>query len=196
MSDCTLLLVRHGETDWNVQQRWQGQCDVPLNARGQEQARRLGERLARLWEHGVLPLPTRLLASDLSRAVETAQLLKGAPRLETDIRLRERGFGSWEGKTSTEVGHAPGSQERASDAESIESVWERMRAVTDPLEGVVLIVGHGGALRALLAQVIGQGPEGMRHFTLGNTSLSVVTTSAQGGKLLRLNDVAHLEDDL
>ena len=140
MRFCTLLLVRHGETDWNAEQRWQGQCDVPLNETGRVQARRLGARLARLWEQGALPRPTRLLVSDLSRAVETAQLLNVAPLLETDFRLRERGFGSWEGKTSAEVGHAPGSRERASDAESIESVWERMRAVTEPLEGVVLIV--------------------------------------------------------
>ncbi|WP_394793938.1 histidine phosphatase family protein [Armatimonas sp.] len=196
MRFCTLLLVRHGETDWNAEQRWQGQCDVPLNETGRAQARRLGARLARLWEQGALPRPTRLLVSDLSRAVETAQLLNVAPLLETDLRLRERGFGSWEGKTSAEVGHAPGSRERASDAESIESVWERMRAVTEPLEGVVLIVGHGGALRALLAHAAGHGPEGMRHFTLANTSLSVVSYAPQDSKLLRLNDIAHLEDGI
>ncbi len=193
MSQTTLLLVRHGETDWNAQNRWQGQCDVPLNALGRAQAYRLGERLARLWSEGVLPRPTRLLTSDLSRATETAELLQTGLELERDVRLRERGFGSWEGKTSEEVGHAPGSAERAPDAEVVEQVWERVVAALAPLEGVVLVVGHGGALRAALAYVAGLSHEGMGRFTLHNTSLSVVILSPAGGKLLRVNDTAHLE---
>ena len=194
MSSVTLLLVRHGETDWNAQNRWQGQCDVPLNETGRMQARLLGQRLTRLWESGVLPRPQRLLASDLSRATETAELLGSGLLLETDARLRERGFGSWEGKSHDEVGYAPGSHERAADAESQESVWERVVAATEPLEGCVMLVGHGGALRALLAYAAGHGHAGMRHFTLGNTSLSVVRFSPVGGQLLRLNDMAHLEN--
>jgi broad specificity phosphatase PhoE len=190
----TLLLVRHGETDWNAQNRWQGQCDVPLNEIGRTQARLLGQRLTRLWEVGALPIPQRLLASDLCRATETAALLESGLLLETDTRLRERGFGSWEGKSHDEVGYAPGSSPRAADAESQESVWERVVAATEPLEGCVLIVGHGGALRALLAHAAGHGHEGMRYFTLGNTSLSVVHFSPAGRQLLRLNDMAHLEN--
>lgn len=193
MSQATLLLVRHGETDWNAQQRWQGQCDVPLNETGRLQARLLEQRLTRLWERGHLPRPTRLLSSDLSRAMETATLLTTGLPLERDPRLRERGFGSWEGKTSAEVGHAPGSAERAPDAEPIEQVWERVVAALSPLEGCVLVVGHGGALRAALAYIAGMGLEGMRRFSLGNTSLSVGTLEQGGGKLLRVNDSAHLE---
>lgn len=193
MSRATLLLVRHGETDWNAQNRWQGQCDVPLNSLGQTQARLLGERLARLWGDGELPRPTRLVTSDLTRAIETAALLQTGLKLEKDVRLRERGFGSWEGKTSVEVGHVPGSSQRAPDAEPIELVWERVVAALAPLEGTALVVGHGGALRAALAYVAGMGHEGMRHFTLRNTSLSVVTLEPAGGKLLRVNDTAHLE---
>ena len=194
MSKATLLLVRHGETDWNAQNRWQGQCDVPLNSLGQAQSRLLGERLARLWREGELPQPTRLLTSDLSRATETAELLQTGLVLERDGRLRERGFGSWEGKTNAELGHAPGSGERAPDAEPIEQVWERVVAALAPLEGTALVVGHGGALRAALAYVAEMGHEGMRHFTLRNTSLSVVTLAPSGGKLLRVNDTAHLEN--
>jgi glucosyl-3-phosphoglycerate phosphatase len=190
----TLLLVRHGETDWNAQNRWQGQCDIALNDTGRAQARLLGTRLRRLWQQGLLPEPAQLVASDLGRATETAQLLGTGLSLQTDPRLRERGFGSWEGKTHAEVGHAPGSNERASDAESLESVWERVTAAVAPLVGTVLVVGHGGALRALLASAAGHGPDGMRHFTLGNTSLSVVSLSESGGRLLRVNDMAHLED--
>ena len=194
MSAVTLLLVRHGETDWNAQGRWQGQCDVPLNAQGREQARRLGERLARLWASGELAPPTCLLSSDLCRATETAQLLGTDLPLTTDIRLRERGFGSWEGKTSAEIGHAPGSSERAPDAEPLEQVWERTLAALQSLQETTLIVGHGGSLRAALAYAAGLGPEGMGRFALRNTSLSVVVLDPGGGKLLRVDDAAHLEN--
>lgn len=189
----TLYLVRHGETDWNAEGRWQGQCDVPLNATGRAQAQLLGTRLQGLFSRGGLARPTRLVSSDLSRAHETATLLQTGLELTTDPRLRERGFGSWEGKTSAEIGHAPGSGERAPDAESAESVWERVLAAVSSLEGTALVVGHGGALRALLAYAAGHGPDGMRYFTLGNTSLSVVQLAESGNKLLRVNDTAHLE---
>lgn len=190
----TLLLVRHGETAWNAENRWQGQCDIPLNDRGRVQARALGERLARLWERGELPRPTQLVSSDLDRAVETAALLATGLPLARDIRLRERGFGSWEGKTHAEVGHAPGSAARAEDAETLESVWERVTACIESLEGCVLVVGHGGALRAALAHAAGHTHAGMRHFTLGNTSLSVVRYEHGVGTLVRVNDTAHLEN--
>ncbi|MBB6052190.1 histidine phosphatase family protein [Armatimonas rosea] len=189
----TLLLVRHGETDWNAQNRWQGQCDVPLNETGRAQARLLRDRLQRLWERGGLPRPERLVASDLSRAVETATLLETGLALQTDSRLRERGFGSWEGRTHAEVGYAPGSHERAADAESQESVWERVLDAIAPLERVALVVGHGGALRAILAAAAGHSVEGMRYFTLGNTSLSVVQLGEGDNRLVRVNDTAHLE---
>jgi glucosyl-3-phosphoglycerate phosphatase len=189
----TLLLVRHGETDWNAQNRWQGQCDVPLNETGREQARLLSARLQRLWDREQLPRPQQLLASDLCRAMETATLLETGLPLQTDPRLRERGFGSWEGKTHTEVKHAPGSHERAPDAETAESVWERVLAAVAPLDGVALVVGHGGALRAILAAAAGHSVDGMRYFTLGNTSLSVVQLGEGSNRLVRVNDTAHLE---
>ena len=189
----TLILVRHGETEWNAQNRWQGQCDVPLNETGRAQARLLRDRLERLWSLGALPRPQQLVSSDLSRAMETATLLESGLSLQTDPRLRERGFGSWEGKTHAEVGYAPGSHGRAADAESPESVWERVLAAVETLEGCALVVGHGGALRAVLAAAAGHSVEGMRYFTLGNTSLSLVELGEGGNRLVRVNDTAHLE---
>ena len=95
----TLLLVRHGETDWNRLGRWQGHSDTPLNARGREQARELAPQL-----DGV----DVVYSSDLARARETAEILAeelGAD-VRLDARLRERGFGAWEGLTAAEiVGH-------------------------------------------------------------------------------------------
>lgn len=200
----TFLLIRHGETDWNAQGRWQGQCDIPLNETGRAQARRLAQRLPRLWEQGVLPgAPQALWSSDLSRAQETALLLGLPLPLQSDVRLRERAFGAWEGKTNAELGLAPESRERAADAEAPERVWERVVAALESLwevgAPVAVVVGHGGALRAALAHAAGLPPSGMSRFQLGNTALSVVQYAGPRwaeahGRLVRVNDTAHLED--
>jgi broad specificity phosphatase PhoE len=89
-----LLLVRHGETDWNRDGRWQGGSDTRLNDLGREQARALAERL-----DGSIDV---LYSSDLARARETAEIVAAKLGLEVhvDPRLRERSFGSWEGRTT------------------------------------------------------------------------------------------------
>src|SRR5919204_5528893 len=107
-----LLLVRHGETDWNVQQRWQGHQDPPLNALGREQARALAEALA---GEGIDAVYT----SDLRRARETAEIV--AARLGVEVRplpdLREIDVGTWSGLTMDEI--------RTRWPEAIERMHER-----------------------------------------------------------------------
>ena len=206
MRSLTLLLVRHGETTWNAEGRWQGQTDVPLSEVGRRQAELLGARLARLFASGALPRPKGVFTSDLSRAVETARLLAefgGIDATATVLpELRERYFGSWEGKTAEEVGFAPGSGERAPDAEGYDAVWVRMSAALERVwhtsDSAALIVGHGGSLRALVARAGGLDASGIRHFALGNTSLTVATFAGESletaeTRLLRVNDTAHLE---
>jgi broad specificity phosphatase PhoE len=139
----TLLLVRHGETDWNAEHRWQGHADVPLNIRGREQAERLADELAGKRIDAVY-------ASDLSRARETAEILGERLGLSvlTDPDLREIDVGSREGLTGEEVG------ERAWDGEGREAHEQRvMRAVRQIVENHpgqhVLVVAHGGCLRRI-----------------------------------------------
>ena len=93
-----LIAIRHGETEWNVGTRLQGQMDVPLNARGQQQARRVGQAL----QHDA---PQVLVSSDLSRARQTAEAVAAATGLplQLDAGLRERHFGIWQGHTYQEV---------------------------------------------------------------------------------------------
>jgi broad specificity phosphatase PhoE len=154
----TLLLVRHGETDWNRDGRWQGHSDTQLNDVGRRQAARLGDEL-----NGV----DVVYASDLARARETAEIL--AERLgldvEVDGRLRERGFGAWEGKTRPEIeaefgealarwraGEGPG----ADDAEPFADFAARVKSFLDDVlarhpDETVLVVAHGGSIRVIHA---------------------------------------------
>ena len=99
-----IYLARHGQTEFNVARRYQGQGDSPLTARGEQQARRMGERLASLLED---PAGWRLCASPLGRARRTAEIiaeaLGGRLSLETDPRLAEVSMGAWDGLTFEEV---------------------------------------------------------------------------------------------
>jgi broad specificity phosphatase PhoE len=163
----TLLLVRHGETSWNREGRYQGHTDVPLSEAGREQARRLRHRLAderHLWDAE----RTAVLSSDLARARETAELAFGAPgrTISVDAGLREIRFGVFEGLTRDEIDErhpgrmaawihgapdlaVPGGESRrearARALAALETFLERA-----PHQHVV-VVTHGAILRQLLA---------------------------------------------
>src|SRR5687768_16876002 len=94
----TLLLARHGETDWNRELRIQGSSDIALNDLGRDQARALAEELAELALDAIY-------SSDLRRARETAEAVAAQHGLDVrlDPRLRERAFGSWEGLTRADI---------------------------------------------------------------------------------------------
>ena len=145
----TLLLVRHGETDWNAAGRLQGHTDRPLNVYGRRQARALADRLA---GDGI----QAVYASDLARARETAEILGARLGLDVvvDPDLREKDWGSWEGLTSDERVHVE------FEGESTEAHRERvLRAVQRIVEAHpgerVAVVTHGGSLRRIQAAVSG-----------------------------------------
>jgi broad specificity phosphatase PhoE len=148
-----ILLVRHGETDWNLDRRLQGHSDRPLNDTGREQARALAEEVARE------PLEA-IYASDLSRAGETARIVADAHGLQVTTLpdLRERHFGSWEGLSDSEI-HEQFPDEIAKgtlgDGETREEMDRRVLAALQRIahehpDGTVLVVSHGGPLRAVL----------------------------------------------
>jgi broad specificity phosphatase PhoE len=154
----TLLLVRHGETEWNRVGRWQGHSDTPLNDAGRRQARALAAELGDI---------DVVYSSDLARARETAEILAQRLGLEVrvDPRLRERGFGAWEGKTTAEIEaefgdeHArwlAGAAAGAEDAEPFAGFASRIHAFLDEIlarhpDETVLIVAHGGSMRVVHA---------------------------------------------
>lgn len=144
----TILLARHGETDWNRDRRWQGHADPPLNDAGRRQAHELAETLAdeRL---------DAIYASDLRRAHETAEIVArglGLP-VTVDPALREIDVGSWSGLTREEIAaRFPGQTDH--DGERRDVFRARVLAALERIAaghpgGRVLIVSHGGPLRVL-----------------------------------------------
>jgi broad specificity phosphatase PhoE len=159
----TVYLARHGESDWNVERRWQGHADRPLTERGRAQAEALAEKLAGVHLDAVY-------ASDLRRAWETAQVV-AAPRGLEVVRLpelREVDVGSWSGFTRDECADRfPDAflrwQEGGSgwdDGESYEDMGVRIvgavqRLAAEHPDGAILVVSHGGPIRAVHAHALG-----------------------------------------
>lgn len=145
----TLLLVRHGETDWNASGRLQGHTDQVLNDLGRRQAAELADRLA---DDGV----AAIYASDLARARETAEILGARLGLPVVIEpaLRERNWGSWEGLTPGERAAVAFQGETPEDHR--ERILEAVRRIAErhPSERV-LVVTHGGSMRRVQAAVLG-----------------------------------------
>ena len=144
-----LILVRHGETDWNAAGRLQGHTDRPLSDFGREQARRLAEELAGEEFDAIY-------ASDLARARETAEIVGARLDLPVllDPDLREKDWGNWEGLTSTErldvelVGESTEEHQRRMLA-ALGRIAEKHPA------GRVLVVTHGGSMRRVQTETLG-----------------------------------------
>lgn len=181
----TILLARHGETDWNAAQRWQGWADRPLTERGLEQARVLAHELA------ALPLAA-VYASDLERARVTAEVVAERHGLSVvaDLRLREVDVGCFSGLTSAEArARYPEAYERWrsggegwDDGESYEQMSERvLAAIRDIAAAVdgrhVAVVSHGGPIRAVHAAAAGLtfGQQRRLERVVANASYSTVT---------------------
>ena len=155
-----IVIVRHGETDWNRDRRVQGHADTPLNEAGRAQARALAAELDDV---------DVIYASDLARARETAEILARGREVRLDPRLRERGFGTWEGLTSEEIevrfpeAHArwaAGEGFGDETAEPYDIVRERVASfledvVRDHPDETVLVVAHGGSARVAYALASG-----------------------------------------
>jgi broad specificity phosphatase PhoE len=158
----TLFCARHGETDWNALGRFQGHTDIPLNDAGRAQARGLAERLRgeRL---------AAVVASDLLRARETGEIVAaalGIPFAYVDVDLRERNMGAFEGLTRVECAarfpaewsawladprNAPAGGERHGALSGrVSAAAHRAVERFATLEGSVLAISHGGAMRALV----------------------------------------------
>ncbi len=177
----TILLARHGETDWNRELRWQGHADRPLTDRGRAQAAALAEQL------DAVPL-TAVYASDLARARDTAHVVAERRGLAVVVRtdLREVDCGSWSGRrhdeiTPDEIARWKAGERGWAGGESYEEMGARMvRAVTELATlhagDHVLVVSHGAAIRAVHAHALRLSLHEYRrlHPTVPNGGLSAV----------------------
>jgi broad specificity phosphatase PhoE len=148
-----VLMVRHGQSTWNAEHRWQGQLDPPLSPLGEAQARAGAEAVSRF---GI----THVFASDLQRARRTAELLAPDTQITPLVALRERTAGPWEGLTRGEIEEQfPGMLDERRwppGFESDESLVARVRPALEGIaeqtgdDAVVLAVTHGGVIRSLI----------------------------------------------
>ena len=199
----TLILIRHGETAWNAEERMQGHEDIPLNDRGAAQAEALGTRFAREPIHA-------LYSSDLTRALDTARHIgevTGCPVVR-DARLRERHLGVLQGVLRHAALDAVGdvyARYRSSDpdyvipgGESTRQFAARVLACVDDLVRrhpgeTVVVVAHGGVLDQLYRHAVGLPISGPRAFTLRNTSVNRLEIEGGRWSLGEWGDVRHLE---
>ena len=205
-----LILIRHGETDWNRELRFQGQVDVPLNATGHEQARRLARRLA---EEAVAA--DHLVSSDLERTRQTAAPVLGAllPQLHidalTDPGLREQSFGLVDGMRVQDIkdqhpeawaqwlrfqadGGMPGGETtRQFHTRVMDAVY---RIAQQHSGQTVMVVTHGGVLDMIWRTARGTGLEGPRQSDIPNAGLNRVRVSGEAVEVLDWADVRHLAD--
>jgi alpha-ribazole phosphatase/probable phosphoglycerate mutase len=190
--------VRHGQSTWNAEGKWQGHTDVPLSELGRQQATALGRRLRSLRFDAVY-------SSDLTRSRQTCELALPKANTILDARLREINFGMYEGKSRDTL--------TTSEADAVKTWWvepyrnklqggESMACLNTrvseflaelPDECEVVIFTHGGVIRNAIWQVVGVPVQGAWSVQIENTSISVLEYTSERTLVHRVNDSAHLD---
>ena len=200
-----IIAVRHGETAWNVDTRIQGHIDIPLNDTGLWQARQLAQALA----HENL---AAIYSSDLLRAHATAQAVAAhtGAAVSTTVQLRERSFGSFEGRSFAQIeqelpAQAQRWRQRDPDfvpdggGESLIMLRQRIDAVVAALAArhlgeQIMLVAHGGVLDVLYRSATRQTLQAPRTWQLANAAVNRLLWSPDGGlSLVGWGDTQHLE---
>lgn len=187
-----IVLWRHGQTTWNVERRFQGATDIPLDDTGREQAVRAARLLAAL-------NPAVIIASPLQRAADTARTLGDVAGLPVtfDPDLSERGGGEWEGLTGDEIRTRYPSQHAIWQPPGGETTEQVAKRVTAAIErglgrladgGLLVVASHGAALRLGMLRWLGFPEELWSRFGgLSNCSWSVLQEGRSGWRLAEHN---------
>ena len=208
------LLVRHGETDWNREKRFQGQIDVPLNENGRAQSQRAAAFLKAIPIHHAVTSP-------MLRPKETAETIlqhHTDVRLDLEDNLKEISHGLWEGKLEAEIEvEYPGTLQQwqrspetvqMPEGENLQQVWKRaiaawdsivQTAATRPEPGTTLVVAHDAVNKAILCYVLGLGPEHFWNFKQGNGAVSVIDYAQDidiQPVMMAMNITVHLSDGI
>jgi probable phosphoglycerate mutase len=205
-----IIIVRHGETEYNVERRLQGWIDIPLNKNGREQAKKVAERLKE-------EVIAAIYSSDHKRAHTTARHIANAIGIKAKKRtaLRENRMGVLEGwqwekepnkylediwnkhqfaYANTELDWRP------EGGESIREVNNRIQKILDHIEQghedeAVVVVTHGGTINRIL-EIYGFKKPGDEYISFRNTSITILSKTATGYELELLNDITHLDSAL
>ena len=198
-----IIIIRHGETEWNQTGRFQGHSDVPLSETGRAQAEALGQNLA-------LDYVDAIYASDLIRAMETAAPLAARFGLTVtpDPLLRELNFGAWEGRSFSDVNaENPNAMKQfyndpecadIPDSEPFpdfqKRVAGRVREIAELHRGKrIVIVSHGASIRILLADILAMPIRSIWHISQLNTAVNKIRFEDDGFAIVTLmNDTSHL----
>lgn len=201
-----LLVIRHGETAWNLEARIQGHTDIPLNEHGRWQAERLAHALA---DEGL----EAVYASDLQRARDTGEAVARAAglTLQLDVGLRERNFGRLESMTQNDVAQRwpeEGRRWRERDpsygpegGETLQSFYGRCIDTATRLARLhvgqtIALVAHGGVLDCFYRAANRVPLSAPRTWTIGNVSINRLLYSPEGFSLLNWADTRHLDDEV
>ncbi|MFW6278643.1 MAG: alpha-ribazole phosphatase [Bacillota bacterium] len=198
-----LIIIRHGETDWNKQHKYQGQQDIDLNQQGYQQARQTGSYLASRKIDA-------LYSSDLKRAYHTAQKINQYQELEIQCqkKLREMDFGTWEGLTYQEIKEknpqllAEWNRDPAKinppRGENLQIVQQRAKKcfqeiIADNEGKKVLIVSHGGVIKVFLATILNMDLKNYWQFNVDQTGINIIKFYEGKAIIKQLNNRSHLE---
>jgi alpha-ribazole phosphatase len=197
-----IYLVRHGETDWNKEDRCQGCLDIELNSEGIRQAEAVAQRLSNEEIH-------LIYTSNLKRAYRTAEIIGQKSNLEIikNEALNEIHFGAWEGLTFSEMRNrsdynysdwrlSPHTVQFPGEG-SLLNVQKRVMKYVDEIISQnkgknILIVSHGGVLKLIILGLLGIGIEAYTKFYIANTSVSIVNVDKDRNYLRTLNDTCHV----
>ena len=201
-----LILVRHGQTEWNITGRFQGQSDTILSEVGRKQARLLAENFETYYSNKV----DAIYSSDLKRAFETAETIgkKFSVDVKPDPRLREIHFGKWEGEEFEAV--------RKSDPEMLSNLFERpdllkvdggesfaevqnraMESINEIVAAnpnkIVVVAAHGAILRTIIGAMMEVPLRCVWKFRQDNTAVNLVRHDGKDFMIALVNSTAHLQ---
>jgi broad specificity phosphatase PhoE len=198
-----IVLVRHGQTEWNRVERFRGRADVPLNETGLAQAEATGRRVASEW------LPAAIYASPLSRAVKTAEAIAQHFSLPVQVHpgIADIDFGQWQGLTPDEVEtrwpqihhawYTAPHTARIPGGETLNDLRMRGMMAVSELAAchsgqTIVLVGHTVINRVILLGVLGLGNDRFWHLQQDTCAINVFTTENGEFTLVSLNDTCHL----
>lgn len=200
-----IILVRHGQTEWNRVERFRGRADVPLNEAGLAQAEATGKRVASEWQ------PVAVYTSPLSRSVKTAESIAKHYDLEVQIHpgLADIDYGEWQGLSPEEAGQRWPEEidawynqphlARIPGGETLSDLRARLMQTVNELAArhtgeTIVLVGHTVINRIILLGILGLGNDRFWRIKQDTCAINIFEAEAGDFVLVSLNDTCHLRE--